>query len=423
MRSVFSFLCVAAVLLGCGSKTEGTSDTPEPSADTPEPSAETPEPSVSPAPAKVEALIASSEGADLLARFECNRCHAGTGLPEPPLEKQCVGCHRQIMAGEMDGAPEQLAVWKGNLKSLPIAPDLAHIGHKLTRTWVSEFLRKPHKVRPGLPASMPRLSINESEAATLASALVPQLAKDQSFSQAAVGRGATLFNELNCNACHAHGSTPARPRQYAEGTTPDGDALALAPDLALTRHRFQSGMLVTWLRNPQGVDPETLMPNFHLTESQATSIAAFLWFSSEQPPALAPIAARLPVLEREVGWEEVFSSVFKTVCWHCHASADFAMGDGGAGNTGGFGYPAKGFDVSSYESIRSGAFGPDGRRRSVFANDETGVPLLLSVLLARRDEERGHQREERIGMPLGFPAMTAEQIQLVESWIAQGRPR
>lgn len=371
----------------------------------------------------IDASMVSSKGAELLARFECQRCHTGTGQPEPALEKQCVGCHRQIMAGTIDASAENLDVWKGNLRSLPVAPDLAHIGHKLTRTWISGFLRKPHKVRPGLPASMPRLLISEPEAAALANALVPRLAKDQSFSQAAAGRGAALFEELQCSACHAHGSAAARPRRYAEGATPDSDALALAPDLALTRHRFQSGMLVEWLLHPQGVDPKTLMPNFHLTESQAASIAAFLWFSSEEPPALAPIQARLPVLKREVGWDEVFGKVFKTVCWHCHASADFAMGDGGAGNTGGFGYPAKGFDVSSYESIRSGAFGPDGRRRSVFANDETGVPLLLSVLLARRDEERGHQREERIGMPLGFPAMTAEQIQLVESWIAQGRPR
>ncbi len=195
----------------------------------------------------------------------------------------------------------------------------------------------------------------------------------------------------------------------------------LAPDLALTRHRFQSGSLVAWLMNPQSLDPQTLMPNFALTESQAVSLAAFLWFSKEQRPVPA-LVERLPILERDVGWDEVFESVFKNVCWHCHSDAEFAMGDGGAGNTGGFGYGAKGFDVSSYEAIRSGAMGPDGRRRSVFANDENGVPLLLAVLLARRAEERG-QHAEQIGMPLGFPSMSAEQIQLVESWIAQGHLR
>lgn len=406
MRSRFLWLLFsAALLLGCKDASEGAADTP---------------PAPSPA---IETAQLSSEGAALLARFECNRCHTGTGLAEPPLEKQCVGCHRKILAGELDASPENLAAWQGNLASLPVAPSLANVGKKLTTTWVAEFLRKPHKVRPGLPASMPRLPISESEALALSNALIPMQAKSQSFSSEAAGRGAKLFEEFTCNACHALGSLPAMPRSYAGGATPTADALALAPDLSLTRMRFQSGNLVTWLMNPQSLDPETLMPNFKLTESQATSIAAFLWTSSEKPPSLAPIAERLPVLEREVGWDEVFAGVFKKVCWHCHSSADLAMGDGGAGNTGGFGYAAKGFDVSSYEAIRSGSFGPDGRKRSVFAKNDEGISLLLSVMLTRRAEERGHQSDSQVGMPLGFPSMSAEQIQLVESWIAQGRPR
>jgi hypothetical protein len=93
------------------------------------------------------------------------------------------------------------------------------------------------------------------------------------------------------------------------------------------------------------------------------------------------------------------------------------------GNTGGFGYPAKGLDLSSYEAIRSGSLGPDGRRRSVFSKDESGTPLLLRHMLAREVEVRDRIDPEHLGMPLGFPPMSAEQIQLVESWIAQGRRR
>jgi hypothetical protein len=44
-------------------------------------------------------------------------------------------------------------------------------------------------------------------------------------------------------------------------------------------------------------------------------------------------------------------------------------------------------------------------------------------MLARRLEVRGEIDAEHLGMPLGFPPMSAEHIQLVESWIAQGRPR
>lgn len=280
---------------------------------------------------------------------------------------------------------------------------------------------RPHKVRPGLPASMPRLSLTAGKAHALATALVPAEAAPVTFSKAAIGRGAALFASKNCSACHAFGQSPATPRVYANATEPAATALALAPDLALTRKRFQSGTLVAWLQNPESISPGTAMPNLGLTEAEASSLAAFLWHSSEEPLKPKPVQ-RLAVLEREVGWDELFTKVFKTVCWHCHSAEAFALGDGGPGNTGGLGFVGKGFDVSSYDAIRSGVIGADGRRKSVFGLDSNGEPQLISVILTRQAEERG-EIGELFGMPLGFPSMTPEQIQLVESTIAQGRPR
>jgi len=360
----------------------------------------------------------------LLARFECNRCHEGTGLTPPPMDKQCVGCHQEILTGKMDAKAETLAAWSANLKSLPVAPSLSAVGLKFRRKWIRDQLLNPVDVRPLLPASMPRLRITEAEAETLASALVAQEAPPETFPDLAITRGAALFAELGCDACHAFGNRPHRPRVInAKLGEPTQQALLLAPDLAYTRDRFQSGRLVSWLMNPESVQPKTLMPTFNLTKTQASSLAAYLWYSDISPVDKSPMPVRLPVLKRSVAWEEVFTSVFKTVCWHCHSSSDLARGDGGVGNTGGFGYAAKGLDLSSYESIRSGSFGPDGRRRSVFSKDESGTALLVRHMLARRLEVRGQVDEEHLGMPLGFPPMSAVQIQLVESWIAQGRPR
>jgi hypothetical protein len=48
---------------------------------------------------------------------------------------------------------------------------------------------------------------------------------------------------------------------------------------------------------------------------------------------------------------------------------------------------------------------------------------LVAVLLARHKELAGQVTPGLRGMPLGLPALSAEQIQLVESWIAQGRPQ
>ncbi len=378
-----------------------------------------PEPQVSPSP-EIASEPTTKAALALVERFECNRCHELEGVPQPTQRKACVGCHRKILSGDMD-AEEASASWKQNLHSLNVAPSLRFVSKKYSQAWVRRFLLEPHEVRPGLPATMPRLPLTEAEATLLAEWLVPAEAPAASFPSAAAAHGASLFAELGCDSCHALGSRAAKPRALAGGDRPTVDALALAPDLSHTRSRFQAGALAGWLENPKAFDPTTLMPEFSLTRSQAEALAAFLWNSSEAPPLPAGFE-RLPVLERAVGWDEVNEKVFKTVCWHCHSDEEFAFGDGGAGNTGGFGYTGAGFDVSSFAAIRSGMIGPDGRRSSVFAEDESGEPRLLSVLLVRHAEEGGHSSRV-VGMPLGFPALSAQQIQLVESWIAQGRPR
>jgi hypothetical protein len=72
---------------------------------------------------------------------------------------------------------------------------------------------------------------------------------------------------------------------------------------------------------------------------------------------------------------------------------------------------------ASHSSISEGSLDEEGNRRSIFRSD-----ILMSRLLARQAEEAGTPVEGVRGMPLGFPALTAEEIQLLESWIAQGRP-
>ena len=47
-------------------------------------------------------------------------------------------------------------------------------------------------------------------------------------------------------------------------------------------------------------------------------------------------------------------------CWHCHSDPDFARGDGGPGNSGGFGYPPRRAELSDYASVSSGYLDADG---------------------------------------------------------------
>lgn len=105
------------------------------------------------------------------------------------------------------------------------------------------------------------------------------------------------------------------------------------------------------------------------------------------------------------------------------SAAGPALGDGGPGNSGGFGFPARHLDLSSYRRVASGLVDAQGERQSLFTPSEGGAPLLVAALLARKEEEAGRPRPGLRGMPLGLPSLTLEQIQLVDTWIAQGRPQ
>ena len=159
-----------------------------------------------------------------------------------------------------------------------------------------------------------------------------------------------------------------------------------------------------------------------MSEQEAADLAAFVLRAPLAAAVENPKPARLPLLARPVSYDEVAEKVLHKICWHCHSQPDFARGDGGAGNTGGFGFKARLLDLSSYESLSAGYLDENGERRSLFSPGPGGEPVLLEVLLARQKEERGGHAEVR-GMPLGMPSMSPEIIQLVETWVAQGHAR
>jgi len=379
------------------------------------------------------ATAAPEPATALLARHECRRCHEGTSEPAPPLAKACVGCHRRITGGTFEARRDLIVRWNRNLVSLRQAPSLAGVGARLRRDWVRAFLLAPSDARPALAATMPRLALTPNEADALARALVPNDDRDRGDVSPAgdVARGARLYARLRCGTCHAFTGADvdavARPGIVARGAGERAppDAIALAPDLALARARLRPGRVAAFIREPQLANADTLMPATPMSAAEADDLATFVLrapLRPAPPPPSAPLPV-LPLLARPVRFAEVQSRVFDRVCRHCHAAPDFALGDGGPGNTGGFGFPPRGLDLSSYEGIASGAFDDKGRRRSVFAANADGTPAIVARLRARRDEEIGRADPALRGMPLGLPALSPEDLQLVESWIAQGRPR
>ena len=165
------------------------------------------------------------------------------------------------------------------------------------------------------------------------------------------------------------------------------------------------------------------MPEFQLAADDARDIAAYILTTPLAPPAPRPVPPRLPLLERPVKFDEVSEKVFRRTCWHCHGEPDYAAGDGGPGNTGGLGFKPRGINFVDYGSVLAGE--RSTTRASGQPVREGGGRHAADRAGAARAAGRGggHPDPEVRGMPLGYPPLTAEEIQLVESWMAQGRPR
>lgn len=366
----------------------------------------------------------AEHGKALVAQFECNRCHAGTGLDTPKLDKDCIGCHEQIATDKFQAASSKLAKWKPHILPYRDVPSLSDLGAHLRPAWVRDYLLHPHDLRPNLAQTMPRLAMSPEQARDIATYLTATKAPaEPSVPMAAVAaqiaHGKELLSQRGCVSCHqVTGAGVASPPK----NDPVVRTLGLAPDLRFARERSDPGTLMRWLLDPVKVKHDAAMPNLGLSEADAHDLAAFLSFGELEPAPPPARFERLPVLARRVAFDEVNAQVFAVTCRHCHTNPDSAGGDGGPGNTGGFGFKPRKIDFSSYRGIQSGGVDAQGERVSLFAPTRDGVPRLVAALLARVNEHAGQESDEVRGMPLGLPPLSPEQIQLVESWVDQGRP-
>lgn len=365
-------------------------------------------------------------GADLVAKFECARCHDGTGQPDVAQNLHCVKCHFEIGEGKFEAPKEALAEWRPHVMPLRFTPSLSGIGRLVKPEWAERFLAKPFDVRPELHARMPRLAIDTIDAR----AIVAYLAVHQTDAapvrtvDAPAGsaeRGRSLFIDKTCSNCHSFTGAGTHPPRPIPASRLPMDR-ALAPDLRYARERLIPQNVAAYLLDPKSVKPDAAMPKLDLSEQDAADLVAYVMTTPLDDPAPVPLKPRLPVLDRPVAYDEVAEKVLHKTCWHCHSQPDYARGDGGPGNTGGFGFAPRKLDLSSYESIAAGSVDAKGDRRSIFAKGGSGSPLLIEALLARQAEDRGLIGDTR-GMPLGLPPLSAEDIQLVETWVAQGHVR
>lgn len=374
-----------------------------------------------PRPARILPAAAQVQaGRELLRRFECARCHDLDAVERPPLAQDCVGCHRRVHAGTIPASAEHRDAWRRNLQDLVDAPALTALGARLEPGWIESFLLRPEDLRPGLRATMPRLALTPAQARDLAAALTrdadPSLPLLAPPDTAHIALGRRLFRQLGCPRCHGF-----RDAVQAVPAPPPSDDNRLAPDLSQTRRRFRVAQLAAWIRWPTRLKPSTPMPALTRSDDEAVALASYVWYAPLAPAPAVPVPPMLPALGRRVAWPEVAGAVFLRTCRHCHADASLAFGDGGPGNTGGFGFAARRLELATYTGALSGMI-VRGERQSAFAVDASGMPRLVRALRARQLEEAGVVDEGIRGMPLGHPALTPQALQLVTSWIASGRP-
>ena len=374
-----------------------------------------------------------AHGKELVLKYECNRCHEASGHPDAVQGKHCVHCHKDIMEDRFSASAASIARWKPRVKELADAPSLEATGKRFKRSWVEDYLLRPSDLRPHLQQYMPSLAISAADARDIATYLVPDSGTSDAregreaaeIAGADLGKGRHLLETKGCGSCHVMTGVVAIPSSNPPAM--DGKAFdrafKLAPDLVNARVRMAPSQLVAWLKDPFAVKHDSAMPKIALSDAEVRDVAGYLLTADLSSGPHKQRAVRLPLLTRKVTFKEVDEKVFHRTCWHCHSEPDYAIGDGGPGNSGGFGFKPRGLNLSAYEGIAAGFVDDKNERQSVFAKDGEGVPRLVRAMLARHDEVDGAPASEVRGMPLGYDPLPLEEIQLVDTWIAQGRPR
>jgi cytochrome c2 len=86
------------------------------------------------------------------------------------------------------------------------------------------------------------------------------------------GHGAVLVRKYGCNACHMIPGVPGAKGKVG----PSLDGIASRVYLAGKLNNTPPN-LIRWIRDPQGVQKGTAMPNMGVTEQEGRDLAAFLY--------------------------------------------------------------------------------------------------------------------------------------------------
>lgn len=189
---------------------------------------------------ELESSLRVRAGRDLMAELRCAKCHTSEGAGMPELSAD--------------------------------APRFDGIGGRRNFDWLAKWIENPQLHRPGSP--MPAM-FTGSEAKANAEAVAAYLASlkgEVKFSAGAgdVAAGKSLYEKLNCVACHV---------------APEATEAPVAGKISQkgVKAKFSPGALTAFLRRPDEHFQWIRMPDFKLSGDEAGHLAAYLESKAEAP--------------------------------------------------------------------------------------------------------------------------------------------
>lgn len=217
-------------------------------------------------------------------------------------ELNCTACH---------AAPKS---WEERLKTKP-GPDLSAVGSRLDADTLWLMIRSPQSRKKG--TQMPGLFTGEEGDEEKVEALVEYLsAMKWNAPQVPAGdveRGKELYHKVGCVACHEP-AKDARPPKVPADAEVEKPGNASVPIALADAYDFTA--LSHFLKDPLWMRPAGRMPDMHLSEQEASDIAAYLHVGRVPEKAAARAALKIPKQGVEKG-KEVFE---KMNCIACHQS-------------------------------------------------------------------------------------------------------
>jgi cytochrome c551/c552 len=169
-------------------------------------------------------------------------------------DARCVSCHKSENKNMM---PEFYMD----------SPSLANVGGRLNKKWMAQWIANPKKLNQH--SHMPTL-VNKKDAQHIAEFLSAKVDKDLIASvNGDSKRGSQLFYDLGCISCHT------RP----EENNTKGERLLLSN----LNNKFKAQALKEFLLSPEKLYKWTKMPNFNLSDQEASDLTSFLLERAKAP--------------------------------------------------------------------------------------------------------------------------------------------